>query len=165
MQILRSGVRRAHEAGLAAFLCIGLACAAAADPAPPPPPGTLLRVKPAGHQKAATFRATLLRMTADSLWVNREDGGAPVTLALADVRLQRFAGHGHGSGAVFGGGVGLLLGVCAGTLAAVAENIDPSSDMAGLAFIYYPAFGAAIGLPAGAVVGGLIGRDEWTPVP
>ncbi len=132
---------------------------------------TLLRIRPDPDARGIMagwtpmFRATLLRSTADSLWVVPLRSGTPVGLALADVRLERYAGRSSLGGAVTGGALGVMLGLGVGLIVAVATNDrHRDNELAGLAFIYLPVTFAGIGLPIGAFVGAIRGADRWERV-
>jgi hypothetical protein len=132
------------------------------------PPGTPLRIeirsvlKGIAREPGPMFKATLLRATADSLWVTRGAGGATIPLSLEGVHVDAYGGRSSLRGALYGAGIGLLAGLGAGlAVAAIGDRENDYGEFASLAYLAFPIAGAAIGVPTGLVIGGVRGADRW----
>lgn len=118
-------------------------------------PGTRVRVSAPGVL-APQFTGTVLEHGRDTLRVSGE-GGIPVAIPVAAINtLERGTSHARGRGARVGAGVGALI--AGGTLGLLAST-DPESD-AGDALVQ----GLGGGAFWGAVIGALVGADDWKAV-
>jgi len=137
------------------------------SPGLPVAAGTLLRVRPSNEMRSIVrigrpmFRGTFERASAESLWVTPVGARAAVPLSLAEVAVERYAGHSHVNGIFAGGALGLFVGLGAGALAGIAYQGGSEDKTAGFALLIGPLAGAMIGVPVGALIGGAIGVDRW----
>ena len=103
------------------------------------------------------FVGTVLKLDADSLWIDSEERGLLTIPLRALVALE--VSRGKKKNALTGLGIGVLGGATAGwlILSSGHNDIDPRP------------FGAIIGGAAGGLVGLIIGAntqpDRWEPVP
>jgi hypothetical protein len=133
-------------------------------------PGTLMRITPAADSpgivrtRGPMFRATLLRATADSLWVAPRDEARVLALAKADVRLEVHAGRSHFNGAWSGAALGLFAGLGVGAIVAIVNASQSDDETGDFGYIAYPVLCGAVAMPAGAVIGGISGVERWERV-
>jgi len=132
--------------------------------------GTLLRLRPSNDLRGIVrvgrpmFRGTFERASAESLWVTPVGDLAAVSLPLAEVQVERYAGRSHVNGFFAGGAIGLFVGLGAGALAAVTYMSRGDDEIAEFAYIVGPLVGAMVGVPIGAAVGAARGIDRWERV-
>lgn len=100
---------------------------------------------------------------ADSLFAIRTPGG-PFTLALSDVEQLEVSRINRARGALYGAGIGSIVGTLAWMPVWCREGSDTGDisarDCLGMSAIYY---GVPSGALVGAVIGGLIGVKTWRP--
>jgi hypothetical protein len=112
-----------------------------------------------------SLRGSLLRTTADSLWVVPDGADRAWPLPLRDLReVHVLNGRSHVAGALAGTAIGGLVGAGVGLLSAVIlVTNDPAGDST-LALAYLPFVGVMAGAPIGGIIGGAWGLDRWERV-
>lgn len=133
-------------------------------------PGTLMRIATRDDPRSIVwtrqpmFRGTLLRATADSLWVSPVGDDRVLDFAREGVAVEIRAGRSHFNGAWTGAALGLLTGFAAGTIGAIVYSTGSDDDMASLSYLVFPILVSCYTVPIGAVIGGISGVDRWARV-
>ena len=131
------------------------------QPASSPASAARFRFRPdASH--ATWVYGTLLRSNPDSLWLLGQGVGDTLAVGRAKAaRIQTFNGRTSeaGKGALIGGGVGVAIAL--GLIAAYSSDLE--NPNAGYLLLGTAIFGAG-GALIGALIGGLIRKDDWVDV-
>lgn len=118
--------------------------------------GTRVRIRAPGATEGNLI-GTIAAAGGDSLTITRGKANRNLTLHLDDIAsIDRSRGRDHALGAVIGAGGGAIVGVILGAVCVSVCAKKNSSD-ANLA----PIGGFVIGVPAGAVLGALVGLERW----
>lgn len=143
---------------LAALVSLNNAAGAQAS-LPELPSGTRVRIRaPSAVEK--NIVGTIAAYGGDSLTITRGKANRNLTLHLDDIAsIDRSRGRDHALGAVIGAAGGAIVGVILGVVCVSVCPKKNSSD-ANLA----PIGGFVIGVPAGAVLGALVGLERWQRV-
>lgn len=127
-------------------------------------PGRRVRVTAPDHDmRGATGR--VLRLTVDSLTIDRDGARPDVTLAVhAVTRIQVSTGKRHGLGFVQGAGAGFMIGTFVGIAFGALQYYSCSKEECELWFLLTVPAGAGAGLIIGSIVGAARPPDRWEDV-